>query len=330
MKRFFVLSILITLIAFFGCDTPESLVLDQILKDPSRLSPYTGGLKPVGSIKGFGVGTSDPIALEWNGKTLYMIAGRFHNQYLYTVDRNTGAAKVVNRNAKNLGGTFMIYEIEFKDMTWHPETNQMLAVDHRGYGAIFPINLHTGFAGHRISKEAFGLYNPKDDTKHGREFGGYPVIGSPIAITYAEGNVYMWGMTGRNKRYNERGFHSFGALYEISNLKNATPIGEPKIHVNGDETHAYSLCFDGDFIYMSGANTQSLYILNEKTSETYFVASFFFVEMPDGFKEHEVGGILNIKKDIIGNIWITGLAYDGIDMYAIDSWTNALYKLEKR
>ena len=157
LKRFATLLTLLTaLFLFNACDDAPQItkpIIDEILTEPKPVtqSRYTGGLQRIGTVKDFGGNINTPVAIEWNGKKLYMIAGELHNQYLYTVDRETGTAKVVNRNAKSLGGTFILYEIEFKDMTWDPNTNQMLGVDHRGYGSIFPINLQTGFAGSRIS-----------------------------------------------------------------------------------------------------------------------------------------------------------------------------------
>ena len=336
LKRFATLLTLLTaLFLFNACDDAPQItkpIIDEILTDPIPVtqSRYTGGLQRVGTVKGFGdSGAHTPIAIEWNGQHLYMIAGGLHNQYLYTVDRETGIAKIVNRNAKNLGGSFIIYEIEFKDMTWNPNTNQMLGVDHRGDGSILYINLQNGYAEGPISKKAFGLYHPKDDTEHGREFGGYPIIGSPIAIAYTEGNFYMWGISGRSVELNKRGFKSFGALYEIPNLSTATPVGDPKFYGEG-EAHATSLCHDGQFLYMSGLDTGALYILDQQTAKLYFIAEWHFTQMPEGFKLNKFGRIHDIERKVNGNIWIQGITFDGTDMFAVESFTNGLYKLEKR
>ena len=183
--------------------------------------------------------------------------------------------------------------------------------------------------------KAFGLYHPKDDTEHGREFGGYPVIGSPIAIAHTEQNFYMWGKTQRSNQLTSRGFGTFGALYEITDLRKAKPIGEPKYSAEEGESHAYSLCYDGEYLYMSGADTQSLYIIDPKTADLYLIGKWQFTKMPEGFSEHPTGGILNMTdpeypQGIIGQIYITGITFDGTDMFAVESFTNGLYKLEKR
>ena len=52
--------------------------------------------------------------------------------------------------------------------------------------------------------------------------------------------------------------------------------------------------------------------------------------MPEGFTRHELGDILNIEANTRGSIWITGLAHDGTDMFAVDGFTNKLYKLERK
>ena len=126
------LLLLITLFitSFLGCgDTPESIVLDQILREVSNFhSPYTGGLQPIGTVDNFGLNLEVPVAIEWNGKKLYMLAehGKFESasQYLFTLDRHTGIAAFVNSGARNLGGSFhgrsftQVLHVEPRDMTW--------------------------------------------------------------------------------------------------------------------------------------------------------------------------------------------------------------------
>lgn len=56
------------------------------------------------------------------------------------------------------------------------------------------------------------------------------------------------------------------------------------------------------------------------------------MEIPEGFQPHHFGGYQNIETGSVAD-WapmISGLAFDGQDMYAIEDFTDALYRLEKR
>ena len=173
LKRFATLLTLLTALtitSFLGCgDAPESIVLDQIIREVSSFeSPYTGGLEPVETVDNFGLNLDDPTALEWNGKTLYMLAdhGKLGKpgQYLFTLDRHTGIAAFVNRSAKDLGGSFhgrsftQVLHVEPTDMTWIPSANSMMASCPILDSIVF-LNLETGFASRMSWLRDFGLTN---------------------------------------------------------------------------------------------------------------------------------------------------------------------------
>ena len=173
LKRFATLLTLLTaftITSFLGCgDTPEAIVLDQIIREVSSVhSPYTGGLQPVGTVDNFGLDLDDPVAIEWNGKTLYMLAehGKFQNksQYLFTLDRHTGIAKFVNHSARDLGGSFhgrgftQVLHVEPRDMTWIPSANSMMAACPVLDSIVF-LNIETGFASRMSWLRDFGLTN---------------------------------------------------------------------------------------------------------------------------------------------------------------------------
>lgn len=93
-----------------------------------------------------------------------------------------------------------------------------------------------------------------------------------------------------------------------------------------------ALCFDGQHLYGSGADMQALYIVDRTTGELQFVAEWEFVEIPEGFQPHHFGGYQNIESGVVAD-WapmISGLAFDGQEMYAIESFTQALYRVERR
>ena len=114
-----------------------------------------------------------------------------------------------------------------------------------------------------------------------------------------------------------------------------------------EEGYAYSLCFDGEFVYMSGAHTDSLRIVNLDTGESFFVANWHLAEMPPGYVIHnkETGedtdftefpeeGLYSYRNVAENYLFhepsITGLAFDGENMFAICGITDALYKVGRR
>ena len=105
MKYFSVLLLLFFGFLFFGCDEAELMVepvissveTGEAQSDVTAISRYTGVLYRVSDVERFGSRANDPVALEWNGTDLYMIAeeGYYPNkgEYLFRVDREMGTSK---------------------------------------------------------------------------------------------------------------------------------------------------------------------------------------------------------------------------------------------
>ena len=375
LKRFATLLTLLTALFLFNAcnDAPKITkpIIDEILTEPIPVtqSRYTGTLRRVGSVSDFGLNLDDPVAIEWNGRQLYMLAdhGRYPNeaQYLFTLDRNTGVAAFVNPGAMDLGGSFrqgrnftQVLHVSPSDMAWHSEGQGVMLAVCPVLDSIVSIDLETGFAGRITFAEDFCLRFPEGDSDFDREFGRYPVIGSGSALAWTGQGLYMWGISGRSNQLVERGYRSFGQLYKIAgNLQCATPIGNPvfygqptegPLYPDEGEAHATSFCFDGKHLYMSGANTQSLYILDQLIGELYFVAKWIYAELPLGHAIHEKetgqdtfltempsdhDGTLYCYRNIEENTCfdfpdITGLAFDDVNMYAVCGFTDALYIVE--
>ena len=334
------LTLILTALAFTGCgDTPESIVLDQILREMSTYeSPYTGGLKHVGTIKDFGLNLDDPVAIEWNGKQLYMLAdyGKFQNaaQYLFTLDRNTGVATFVKQSTKNLGGSLgqgrgftQVHYVSPNDMTWvTPPDHYIEGIDYPiGYtgdmiaacprlNSLVVLDLETGLASRLSWKKDFCL-----PTENGR-----PQYVAPRGIAFDGVELFIGAFSQNSSSDSE--------LLRVStgNFRCATPLNENPLQFGVGEITPYALCFDQQYLYMSGSDTRALYVIDRQTGLAHFVADWYFTPMPEGFRIHESGGILDIERNARGNIWITGLAHDGTDMFAVDGFTDGLYKLEKR
>ena len=325
--RLHLLLLLITLLitSFLGCgDTPESIVLDQIIREVSSVhSPYTGGLQPVGTVDNFGLNLDDPMAIEWNGKTLYMLAdhGKFESasQYLFTLDRHTGAATFVNRSARDLGGSFhgrgftQVLHVEPRDMTWIPPGNMMAACP--VLDSIVFLNIETGFASRTSWLRDFGLTNED----------GSPQYAGPRGIAFDGQELFIGAVRLDSDRKNAELLRIDTAHY-----KYAKPLSENPLNFSVGEAVPRALCFDQQHLYMSGADTNALYIIDRQTNIAHYVANWHFTTMPEGFTIHRTGYILNIERNAIGNIQITGLAYDRTDMFGVDAFTNKLYKLERK
>ena len=325
--RLNLLLLLITLLitSFLGCgDTPEAIVLEQIIREVSSFhSPYTGGLEPIGTIDNFGLNLDDPVAIEWNGKTLYMLAdhGKFQNksQYLFTLDRHTGAATFVNHSARDLGGSFhgrgftQVLHVEPRDMTWIPPSNMMAACP--VLDSIVFLDIETGSASRMSWLRDFGLTNED----------GSPQYAGPRGIAFDGQELFIGAVRLDSDRKNAE-------LLRVNtgHYKYAKPLSENPLNFNVDEAAPRTLCFDQQYLYMSGGDTKALYIIDRQTNIAHYVANWHFTTMPEGFTIHRLGDIFNIKENTRGNIQITGLAYDGTDMFGVDACTNKLYKLERK
>ena len=240
-------------------------------------------------------------------------------------------------------------------MTWHPD-GFMLAIC-PVIDSIVTIDLETGLAGRITFQKDFCLRYPEGDSDFDKEFGGYGVIGAGRALAWTEQGLYMWGKTGRSNQLVERGYKSFGQLYKIGeNFQCATPVGNPIFYGRTEaehdaaiqafydgkaahpalpdegEAHASTFCFDGQHLYASGIDTRRLYIVDRMTGELHFVAKWEYAETPHGYEKHELGGYLNIEENVLAQ-WapsVIALAFDGQEMYAIESFTQALYRVERR
>ena len=326
--RLNLLILLITLltISFLGCgDTPESIILDQIIREVSNVhSPYTGGLEPIGTVDNFGLNLDTPVAIEWNGKTLYMLAehgiNRNASQYLFTLDPHTGVAAFVNHSARNLGGSFhgrsftQVLHVEPRDMTWIPSANSMMASCPVLDSIVF-LNIETGFASRMSWLRDFGLTNED----------GSPQYAGPRGIAFDGQELFIGAVRLDSDRKNAELLHINIPIYQ-----HAKPLSENPLTFNVGETSPRALCFDQQYLYMSAGDSHALYIIDRQTSLAHYVADWHFTTMPKGFTTHRLGDIFDIKNNTRGNIQITGLAYDGTDMLGVDAFTNKLYKLERK
>ena len=337
-KLLTILLALLIITTFLGCgDTPESIVLEQIIREVSNFhSPYTGGLIPIGTVNNFDLNVNTPIALEWNGKTLYMLAdhGKFErsSQYLFTLDRHTGVAAFVNRNARNLGGSFhgrsftQVLHVHPRDMTWvTPPDHYIEGIDFPvGYtgemmaacpvlDSIVFLDIETGLASRMSWLRDFGLTNED----------GSPQYAGPRGIAFDGQQLFIGAVRLDSDRKDAE-------LLHIELYKYAKPLSENPLNFSVGEPSVRALCFDQQHLYMSGADTNALYIIDRQTSIAHYVANWHFTTMPEGFTTHRLGDVFNIKSNTYGNIQITGLAYDGADMFGVDAFTNKLYRLERK
>ena len=325
------LILLITLFitSILGCgDTPEGIILEEIIREVKSFeSSYTGGLIPVGTVDKFDLNVEVPMALEWNGKTLYMLAdhGKHEraSQYLFTLDRHTGIAAFVNRSARDLGGSFhgrsftQVLHVHPTDMTWipNPDNNSgSMMASCAIIDSIVVLDLETGFANRLSWLRDFGLTNED----------GSPQFAGPRGIAFNGQELFIGAVRLDSDRNNGELLRVGKGLY-----KYAEPLSENPLNFSIGETNPTALCFDEQNLYMSGGDTQAFYMIDPETNIAHFIADWYFTTMPEGFIQHRLGGILNVKENTYSIIQITGLAHDGVDMFAVCAFTNKLYKLER-
>lgn len=180
--------------------------------------------------------------------------GRNESQYLFTVDRFTGEADIVNTGAFDLGGSLkggrgftQFLGIEPADMTWVPYPDHYVkGVDdsHGPHGfmlvvcpvidAVVELDIETGFARGTFVRDNFFLYD--DPSRRA-------TIGAGRALAYDGYDLWMWGLTGRSVQHNNEGLKSYAQLYKFPNPKDSEgnvvlelqahivqPVGSPVIY----------------------------------------------------------------------------------------------------
>ena len=173
---------------FFGCDSAD-IVIDVLDRD--EVSRYTGVLHRVGSVQRFGSGANDPVALEWNGIDLYMIAEQGYypseGDYLFRVNREDGTGEKVNPGARDLGGSFVqgrtftqVKGVSINDLAWSGDGPGLFGTWLRH--EIVVMDIDTGLAGRGAGKLSYCLED------RGRD----PV---PYALSHNGFDFYMLSAT---------------------------------------------------------------------------------------------------------------------------------------
>ena len=334
----------------FGCDDAQQMVSPVIdggavevveTLFPSVDSRYTGVLYRVGTVENFGRRVEDPMALEWNGIDLYMLAeyGNYPNEgeYLFRVDRNTGAAGFVNTGARDLGGSFtqgrvftQVKGVSPDDLAWRQgfgDSGEMFGVCFV-VDAIVSIDVETGLAG-RINDGFLECLDGDEGVLEGQ------------ALGYNGVDFFMSGTI-----QNLSGEKFLGLSRISGNLGCPVPIVEITSPQLGP-VYPVAMCWDGDGMYVSEMHTQSLCILDLETGEVSLVGKWVYSELPlgyyiqdkntgresgltempldhDGRNYHYVNRAKNVGFDFPD---ITGIAFDGQDMYVVDYFTDALYRV---
>ena len=180
-----------------ACDTENLLpVIDEVLENENIApkSNYTGRLIRIGNVEGFNASITTPIAIEWNGQELYMIAryGKYPNYGLFILDRSTGVATGGGKLGGFAPGQNFTQTLNFfpQDMVWIPERKTMLAVCGR-LDSILRINLETGRAERLTFKKDFCLLN---DDGYPAEWAGFNMRAATLnysAIYFLSGKVLV-------------------------------------------------------------------------------------------------------------------------------------------
>lgn len=352
---------MIALVFFVSCDDAHQMVspaLDslQVKEDFSDLvsgSRYTAVLYRVGILEQFGAGVDDPGALEWNGTDLYMIAehGSYptEGEFLFRVDKQTGQAVKVNPGARDLGGSLTqgrgfvhtsIYGITVNDMAWDAEFG-MRAAGH-AVNRIVMVDLETGLASGSSSKLSFCIEGNDSEL-------------TPESLGYDRTD---WYITARTDSL--LGVYGYG-LYRLSGncvllVSQLQSIGSENLLVNGvyrepHQVKPVAMCWDGQNMYVSDTHTSSLGVLDLQTGKVVLVGRWRFGKLPPGVVisnkniyrhysnltempvDHDGRefGYWKVKENTMFDFPdITGIAFDGENLYAVDYFTDALYRVGKK
>ncbi len=329
LKRLFVFVLFV--FCLFGCD--DTAVIQPLLEETSSVvSPYTGVLKRVGTLKNFGSNVGDAAALEWNGESLYMIAemGGYRNrgEYLFKLDKETGEATVVNGSAIDLGGSFrgglsftQVYGVDPWDMVWLPPPDgikgSMLATCPK-LRQIVEIDLETGFAKRLTRNKGYCLLDESRTTVFEEE------VVLSRGIGFLNGELYASGVKERNIAPNPRIVEIFLVGYNFRCFLDL-PVSDGA-GIGSRPPHAMSS--DGERMYMAGQAPNGLYVLDLETGKRELIAEWSLKELPEGIEHYEGVYYFDVEKNSISHLDITGLAFDGERMYVVDHWSDALYVLE--
>ena len=245
--------------------------------------------------------------------------------------------KKVNPGARDFGGSFtqgrtftQVKGVSPNDLAWNENTDQMFGVCFV-IDAIVSMDVFSGFAGRIGGKLSYCLENDQR-IPQGRTLG------------YNGLNFYMSATT--NNLLGEK-------IIELSlisgNFQCSTPIAEIR-SIALKAVLPVAMCWDGEQMYMSEKYSQSLSILDLQTGELTPIAKWSYTKLPPGHyiqdkhtaldsgltkmpithngkNYHYVNRAKNVGFDFPN---ITGIAFDGQNMYAVDYFTDALYKISKK
>ena len=342
MKWFsFFLLVLISCSSFLSCDDAEVLVEPVIgsLESSEPVSRYTGVLHRVGDVERFGSGANDPVALEWDGTDLYMLAEQgfypYEGQYLFKVDKDLGRAQKVNSGARDLGGSFAqgrtftaVRHVRPNDLAWSSLSNKMFGVCFV-IDMVVSIDTVSGLAG-RLTSEKLSFCLEGDERR-------------PQGLVLAHDDIDFYMLSWTENPLGDR-------IVMLSEVSNSFRCSTPIVEISGlglDVSIPDSMCWDGEWMYVSERLTGSLSILDLETGELNLVARWIYDELPpDHFIQvmatGEDSGFTQMPVDYDGSGYqyvnksenlgfkfpsIRGIAFDGQNMYAVDYHTDALYRV---
>ena len=341
MKYFsFLLLFFVSCFLFFGCDDAEMMmepVIDSLV-DSESVSRYTGVLHRVGDVERFGSGANDPVALEWNGTDLYMLAEQgnypYEGQYLFKVDKDLGRAQKVNSGARDLGGSFAqgrsftrVLYVSPNDLSWNWVKEEMFGVCFV-IDEVVSIGLDSGIAD-RTGGELSYCLEGKEGIPQGFTLGYNGLDFYTLAKTHSVAGRNVFGLF--------RLSGSFGCVYPVAEV----------ITFQLDKFYPDSMCWIENEMYVSERLNGALCIIDLEMGGLDLVARWTYNELPPGhyIQEMDTGddsGFTHMPDDYDGSGYqyvnrvanlgfkfpsIRGIAFDGQDMYAVDYFTDALYRV---
>ena len=249
--------------------------------------------------------------------------------------KDLGHAQKVNSGARDLGGSFAqgrtftaVRYVRPNDLAWSSLSNKMFGVCYV-IDMIVSIDTVSGLAGRLTSKDiSFCL---EGDERR------------PQGLVLAHDDIDFYMLSWTENLLGDR-------IVMLSQLSNSFRCSTPIVEVSGlglDLSAPDSMCWDGEWMYVSERYTGSLSILDIQTGELNFVGRWTYAELPVGhyIQDRNTGedsGLTEMPVDYDGSGYqyvnrvenlgfkfpsIRGIAFDGQDMYAVDYFTDALYRV---
>ena len=276
-----------------------------------RLNRVTGSRTRIGSAENFGINEMRPTGLSWDGTNMYMTG--YDTESLSSIDRTTGIATEIG--SPNLFGA----EEDPRDLAWDGNNLYMLG---DSTNALYTVDRITGMANQVGNEDDFGIGQTSPQALAWDGTNMYMIGASPLSLytisrtTGIATLIATLSASIKGLAWNGTTFYAADSsnLYTLNKVNGVlTRIASIREEGGSNLTRISSLTWGGTNLYAVEPNRDNLFIINTSTARATNITN----NDPHynwGVAEHEVSGI----------VW------DGINMYITGRSTDLLYRLVTR